>query len=43
MRKVKKFKIPMVALFPYTPKNKKDEFGTEAINKDNLVCLGLLE
>ena len=38
MRKVKKFKIPMVALFPYISKNKKDEFGTEALNKDNLVC-----
>ena len=28
----------MVALFPYTPKNKKDEFGSEALNKNNLVC-----
>ena len=25
-----KHKIPMVALFPSTPKNKKDRFGTEA-------------
>ena len=24
MKKVNKYKIPMVALFPYTPKNKKD-------------------
>ena len=31
-------KIPMVALFPYTPKNKKDKHGSEALNKDNLIC-----
>ena len=41
MNKVKKYKIPMVALFPYTPKNKKDRFGKEALNKDNLVCRSL--
>jgi porphobilinogen synthase len=28
----------MVALFPYTNKNKKNEIGTEALNEDNLVC-----
>ena len=28
----------MVALFPSTPNNKKDKFGTEALNEDNLVC-----
>ena len=33
-----KHKIPMVALFPSTPKNKKDKFGTEALNENNLVC-----
>ena len=33
-----KHKIPMVALFPSTPKNKKDRFGTEALNENNLVC-----
>ena len=33
-----KHKIPMVALFPSTPNNKKDQFGTEALNEDNLVC-----
>ncbi len=33
-----KNKIPMVALFPSTPNNKKDEFGTEALNENNLVC-----
>ena len=33
-----KYKIPMVALFPSTPNNKKDKFGTEALNENNLVC-----
>ena len=33
-----KHKIPMVALFPSTPNNKKDKFGAEALNKNNLVC-----
>ncbi|MDB4845869.1 porphobilinogen synthase [Candidatus Pelagibacter sp.] len=31
-------KIPMVALFPYTKKSKKDENGSEALNEENLVC-----
>ena len=38
LKQVKKFKIPMVALFPYTPNNKKDDLGSEALNSDNLVC-----
>ena len=33
-----KNKIPMVALFPFTERKKKDIFGTEALNEDNLVC-----
>ena len=33
-----KNKIPMVALFPNTNKNKKNKIGTEALNEDNLVC-----
>ena len=33
-----KDKIPMVALFPYTGKNKKNVLGTEALNEDNLIC-----
>ena len=41
MNKAKKYKIPMVALFPYTQKNKKDKFGSEALNKDNLICKSL--
>ena len=38
INKVINNKIPMVALFPSTPNNKKDKFGTEALNEDNLVC-----
>ena len=30
--------IPMVALFPSTSNNKKDKFGKEALNENNLVC-----
>ena len=41
MNKAKKMKIPMVAFFPYTPKNKKDSFGSEALNENNLVCRSL--
>ena len=41
MNKAQKYKIPMVALFPYTKKNKKDKFGTEALNANNLVCKSL--
>ena len=33
-----KNKIPMIALFPYINKTKKNEIGTEALNEDNLVC-----
>ena len=28
----------MIALFPSTPSNKKDPFGKEALNENNLVC-----
>ena len=38
VNKVIKHKIPMVALFPSTPNNKKDKLGTEALNENNLVC-----
>ena len=34
-------KIPMVALFPYTPRSKKNASGSEALNKNNLVCKAL--
>ena len=33
-----KYNIPMVALFPSTPKSKKDKYGSEALNENNLVC-----
>tara|TARA_B100001123_G_C15245829_1_gene1000853 strand:- start:17 stop:1006 length:990 start_codon:yes stop_codon:yes gene_type:complete len=36
-----KNKIPMIALFPNTPLSKKDKNGTEALNKNNLVCKAL--
>jgi porphobilinogen synthase len=38
INKVIKCKIPMVALFPSTPNNKKDKLGSEALNENNLVC-----
>ena len=34
-------KIPMIALFPQTPKIKKNAKGSEALNKNNLVCKAL--
>jgi len=36
--KALKKRIPMVALFPHTPKKKKDIIGSEALNENNLVC-----
>ena len=33
--------IPMVALFPNTPNSKKDIDGSEALNKNNLICKAL--
>ena len=38
LKDVKKYKIPMVALFPYTADSKKNNLGTEALNPNNLVC-----
>jgi len=34
-------KIPMVGLFPYTPNSKKDANGSEALNKNNIICKAL--
>ena len=31
-------RLPMIALFPYTEKKKKNIIGTEALNENNLVC-----
>ena len=36
-------KLPMVALFPYTEKKKKNLLGTEALNENNLVCKAIQE
>jgi len=36
--KAVKYKIPMVALFPYTNKKLKNKLGSEALNENNLVC-----
>ena len=33
--------LPMIALFPYTEKRKKNLLGTESLNEDNLVCKAL--
>ena len=33
-----KMGLPMIALFPYTEKKKKNALGTEALNEENLVC-----
>ncbi len=41
LNQVKKYKIPMVAIFPYTPNFKKNDLGSEALNSDNLVCRSL--
>ena len=41
LNQVKKLKIPMVALFPYTPNRKKNKIGSEALNPDNLICKSL--
>ncbi len=38
VEKACKLKIPLIALFPYTELNKKDLRGTEAFNKNNLIC-----
>ncbi len=36
--KAVKYKIPMIAIFPYTNKKLKNNFGSEALNENNLVC-----
>ena len=34
-------KIPMIALFPHTEVSKKNIKGSEALNKNNLICKAL--
>ncbi len=41
LNEVKHFKIPMIALFPFTPNHKKNNLGSEAINPNNLICKSL--
>jgi len=41
VEKAIKKKIPMIALFPQTPTHKKNSRGSEALNKNNLVCKAL--
>ncbi len=41
LNQVKKYKIPMIALFPYTPNNKKNNIGSESLNPNNLICKSL--
>ncbi len=38
VNRANKFKIPLVAIFPHTSKKRKNYFGSEALNEDNLVC-----
>ena len=39
--KALKIGLPMIALFPYTEKKKKNPLGTEALNENNLICRAL--
>ncbi len=41
LKQVRKYKIPMVALFPYTSQKHRDLIGSEALNTDNLICKSL--
>ena len=41
VEKAIKREIPMIALFPTTPISKKNKNGTEALNKNNLICKAL--
>ena len=38
LKQANKLGIPLVAIFPNTPNKKKDSFGSEALNQNNLVC-----
>lgn len=41
LKEVSKYKIPMVALFPYIHNSKKDHLGSEALRPNNLICRGI--
>ena len=38
INRASKANIPLIAIFPNTPKSKKDFYGSEALNENNLVC-----
>ena len=38
LKEVKKYKIPMIALFPYISNTRKDNSGSESLNPNNLIC-----
>ncbi len=38
-----KLGIPMVALFPKTQNNLKNEMGSESLNEDNIICRAIVE
>ena len=38
INKASKVNITLIAIFPNTPKSKKDFYGSEALNENNLVC-----
>ncbi len=41
LKEVKKYKIPMIALFPYISNTRKDNSGSESLNPNNLICKSL--
>jgi porphobilinogen synthase len=41
VEKACKLKIPLIALFPYTPNKNKSLDGVEALNENNLICRAL--
>ena len=41
LNQINKFKIPMIAIFPYIQNSLKDNLGSEALNPNNLVCKSL--
>jgi porphobilinogen synthase len=43
VRRAAELGIPAVAIFPSIDPSKKDEFGSEALNEDNLVCRAVAE
>ena len=43
INKASKLGIPLVAIFPYTPNKKKNSIGSEALNKNNLVCQAIIK